>query len=439
MKGSETPFPPSRANGHTPIRVRSEPGLDVPFPERITTALPSRAPQKVRSKRTVITGGVKEAQSWPDPPMGYFDRTPVRFRYILLVALTIAVVSVLRGYMLHVLYMEAIPLPFFNWIQRATPTFSNCLTWALVTPLIYTWFLRWPFNERPIIRTVSRYVLMAAVISFLHVVIASILHYGVLISVGYFDVANPVHRAWVVRAFLSDMALCFMEFWVVLGILAALDNARRRKEDRTKLVEMEHQLQNVQHDALKKQLQPHFLFNTLNTVSSLMEENVEAARTVLDQLALLLRTSLNRERKDRVPLDEEVEHAASYLGIQAMRFNDRLHVRYDIHHDCETALVPSMLIQPLVENSLKHGFKMPGSRMSIIVSAHREQDNVVLRVIDNGSGCADTESIAQKPGIGLRNVRERLRLLYGPKGRMEILSPPSGGFEVILSLPYSEE
>lgn len=439
MKRPETSFPPPPTNGHSPLRVGKETGLDIPFPERITTALPSRAPQKVRSKRTVITGGVKEAQSWPDVPMGYFDRTPVRFRYILLVALLIAAVFTLQKYMLHVLYMEAIPLPFFNWIQRATPPFTTYLTWALVTPLFYTWFLKWPLSEPPIIRTVGRYFIMAVAISALNSFISNIMHYAVLSAVGYFHITDAVHRAWVIKAFLPDVALRFMEFWVVLGILIALDNARRRKEDRTKLAEMEHQLQDVQHDALKKQLQPHFLFNTLNTVSSLMEENVEAARTVLDQLALLLRTSLNRERKDRVALDEEVEHAASYLGIQAMRFNDRLHVRYDIHHDCETALVPSMLIQPLVENSLKHGFKVPGSRMSIIVSAHREQDNMVLRVIDNGSGCADTESIAQKPGIGLRNVRERLRLLYGPKGRMEILSPPSGGFEVILSLPYSEE
>lgn len=439
MSSKGTTLPPAPTNGHAGAAHHKETGLAVPFSERVIAALPTRPLAKGPSRRTLITGGAKEAQSWPDVPMGYFDRTPVRFRYILLVALTIAVVFTLQKYMLHLLYMEAIPLPFFNWIQRATPPFTTYLTWALVTPLLYTWFLRWPLSERPIIRTVGRYFLIGIAISVITSFISTLMHYTVLAAVGYFHITDAVHRAWVIKAFLPDVALRFMEFWVVLGILVALDNARRRKEDRVKLVEMEHQLQDVQHDALKKQLQPHFLFNTLNTVSSLMEENVEAARTMLDQLALLLRTSLNRERKDRVALEQEVEHAASYLGIQAMRFNDRLQVRYDIHHDCEMALVPSMLIQPLVENSLKHGFKLPGSRMSIIVSAHREQDQLVLRVIDNGSGCADTEVIAEKPGIGLRNVRERLRLLYGPKGRMEIVSPPTGGFEVILSLPYSEE
>ncbi len=438
MNEDRSPIPASPANGHAVPNVHRVTGLDVPFSERTIPTLPSK-PHKGRHKRTLITGGVKEAQSWPDTPMGYFDRTPVRFRYILLVALTTATVFTLQKYMLHVLYMEAIPLPFFNWIQRATPPFTTYLTWALLTPLLYTWFLKWPVSERPIIRTIARYFIMGVAISALNSVIATILHYSVLSIVGYFHITDPLHRAWVIKAFLPDVALRFMEFWVVLGILVALDNARRRKEDRTKLVEMEHQLQNVQHDALKKQLQPHFLFNTLNTVSSLMEENVEAARTMLDQLALLLRTSLNRERRDRVPLEQEVEHAASYLGIQAMRFNDRLHVRYDIHHDCEGALVPSMLIQPLVENSLKHGFKLPGSRMSIVVAAHRHHDDLVLRVIDNGSGCPDTEAIAERPGIGLRNVRERLRLLYGPKGRMEIVSPSGGGFEVVLSLPFSEE
>lgn len=437
MKETKAPGPHPRANGHAPRGIVMEPGFDVPFPERATVALPSKVPEQVRKKRTVITGGTKEAQSWPDVPMGYFDRTPVRFRYILVVALSIAAVATLQDYILHVLYMEAIPLPFFNWIQRATPRFSTYLAWALITPLIYTWFLKWPISERPIIRTVARYFIIGVVSAGINAVIATLMHYTILGAVGYFHITDPVHRAWVTKAFLPDLAMQFMAFWVVLGILVALDNARRRKEDRVKLAEMEHQLQGVQHDALKKQLQPHFLFNTLNTVSSLMDENVEAARNMLDQLALLLRASLNRERKDRVPLDQEVEHAASYLGIQAMRFNDRLHVRYDVHHDCEAALVPSMLIQPLVENSLKHGFK--GRGMSIIVAAHRQQDQLVLRVIDNGSGCTDTEAIAEKPGIGLRNLRERIRLLYGPKGKMEILSPPSGGFEVLLSMPYTEE
>jgi len=371
--------------------------------------------------------------------MGYFDRTPVRFRYILLVALTIAAVFTLQKYMLHVLYLEAIPLPFFNWIQRATPPFSTYLSWALVTPLLYTWFLKWPASGKAIFRTLFRFCVMAVSISVITSVLSNLMHYSVLWAVGYFNIADELHRAWVVRAFLPDVALRFTEFWVVLGILAALDNARRRKEDLVMMAELEHQLQSVKHDALKKQLQPHFLFNTLNTVSSLMEENVEAARNMLDQLALLLRSSLNRERKDRIPLDQEVEHVASYLGIQAMRFNDRLTVRYDIHHDCESAMVPSILLQPLVENSLKHGFNRPGSQMVIVISAHREQDVLVLRVIDNGMGCADTNAIAQRPGIGLRNVRERLRLLYGAGGHMEVASPPTGGFEVVLSLPFSEE
>lgn len=411
-----------------------------PFPTRLPQVPPPRWPFSNGNKpRTLLTGGVGEASAWAEQPMGYFDRTPVRFRYILLVAFTIALVFTLQKYMLHRLYMEAIPLPFFNWIQRATPPFTTYLTWALITPIIYTWFLKWPPSARPIIRTVGRYIVMGVAIAVLNALIANIMHYLVLWAVGYFNPADPLHRAWVVKAFLPDSALRFMEFWVVLGIIAALDNARRRKEDRVKLVEIEHELQNVQHDALKKQLQPHFLFNTLNTVSTLMEENVEAARTVLDQLAVLLRASLNRERKDRIPLEQEIEHAASYLGIQSMRFNDRLQVRYDVHHDCEEALVPSMLVQPLVENSLKHGFGHAGNNMVIVVSAHREQDQLILRVADNGSGCADTAAIAQRPGIGLRNIRERLRLLYGPKGVMEIASPPEGGFLVILSLPFSTE
>jgi LytS/YehU family sensor histidine kinase len=227
-----------------------------------------------------------------------------------------------------------------------------------------------------------------------------------------------------------------MEYWTLLAVLIAVDNARWMREKQTQLLKLNSELQTTQLNALKNQLRPHFLFNTLNTVSALMDEDVRAARTVLSRLGQVLRVTLDQQQRDKVTLESEVDHIANYLGIETVRFRDRLHVDYDIPTNCMSALVPSMVLQPLVENSIKHGTGPVSERVDIHVRAERRDGRLALEVADNGKGCADVNSAMEHGGIGLHNVRERLHLLYGDQASFQLASPGGRGFQVMLVFPF---
>ncbi|MBX2971592.1 MAG: histidine kinase, partial [Flavobacteriales bacterium] len=190
---------------------------------------------------------------------------------------------------------------------------------------------------------------------------------------------------------------------------------------------------------LHYQINPHFLFNTLNSVSSLVGKDPESARSMLGRLGHLLRVSLDGERQQKVGLAQEVEHVGSYLGIEAVRFRDRLSVTYDVPEELGGAMVPSMILQPLAENAIKHGLDAMGERVRISVTAVRADDALVLTVMDDGPGCADVQGALDRGGIGLRNVRERLRTLYGDRAIMHVTSPPTGGFRVDLTIPLEQD
>jgi len=156
---------------------------------------------------------------------------------------------------------------------------------------------------------------------------------------------------------------------------------------------------------------------------------------VLARLGHLLRATLDGTRRDKVPLASEVEHIGNYLGIEAVRYRDRLRVDCDIPPELRSVQVPGMLLQPLVENAIKHGPDAVSGQVRIAVSAKRNGGRLVLRVSDDGQGCADTATAMDNGGIGLRNTRDRLRLLYGDAATFGIGSPGRRGFQVTISFP----
>ncbi|MCB9169655.1 MAG: histidine kinase [Flavobacteriales bacterium] len=367
--------------------------------------------------------------------MRYFDRTPIRYRIILISALVMASLFLLQAYMHHYVYAELKAMGEFNWWREAPVPYLNFLFWALLAPLVYSILIRWPLNERPLWRTIAVHLGLSLAIASVHEATTSAIYYAILYRIGDFKL-EAEYINWAVHALPPAILSRFMEYWTLMIVLIALDNARMMREKQTQLMALRNDLQRSQLNALKKQLQPHFLFNTLNTVSALMDENVNDARRVLARLGQLLRITLDKEQRDRVPLQREIDLIGNYLGIEAVRFHDRLQVTYAIPEDCSQAMVPSMMLQPLVENAIKHGPGSTSSAVDIAVEAHRNNGHLHLRVRDNGRGCADIQKAVNGTGIGLRNVRERLRLIYGPDAAMEVASPGGQGFIVDLTLPY---
>ena len=190
---------------------------------------------------------------------------------------------------------------------------------------------------------------------------------------------------------------------------------------------------------LRYQLNPHFLFNTLNAISTLiLDKDTGTANRVVQGLSAFLRHSLDNDPMQRVTLKQELDALTLYLDIEKTRFAERLQVETNIERDCYSALLPSLLLQPLIENAIKYAVarKVEGGRLTI--GARRVGNTLVLTVADNGPGCTAIEGgkLPAGHGVGLRNTRERLRVLYGEESGFDVRNLPEGGIEVTLRLPF---
>lgn len=216
-------------------------------------------------------------------------------------------------------------------------------------------------------------------------------------------------------------------YWLLLGLGRAVAMHQRNQE-------LEARWTTARLDSLKAQLRPHFLFNTLHSVSALVDEDAAAARRVLAQLSDLLRASLQGSDRQEVTLEEEVELVRTYLAIEEVRFSDRLRVSWSIDPDVAEALVPHLFLQPLVENAIRHGIAPMTEAGQIEIRARRNHDALLLEVQDDGRGPGP--SPVEGGGIGLRNVRDRLAQLYGSEAFLRLESVAPRGALAAVEIPY---
>ena len=199
---------------------------------------------------------------------------------------------------------------------------------------------------------------------------------------------------------------------------------------------LQSRLEQVELDLLGRQLQPHFLFNTLNAVSALMHQDVDAADEMLSALAELLWSALEADDAPEVPVRQELEQVQRYLQIMRWRFGDRLTATVEVDDGARDALVPTFVLQPLVENALRHGLSRRGGAGRVDVRVERRHACLSLRVADDGAGLPPDWDERREHGIGLRATRARLRQLYGASHRMELHNRPGGGVEAQVIVPY---
>lgn len=220
-------------------------------------------------------------------------------------------------------------------------------------------------------------------------------------------------------------------YLAILSVAHALHFYRRSQARERRSLELESGLTKARLDALRMQLQPHFLFNSLNAIAALIHKDPEAADEMVAALSDFLRLTLERPTEQEMPLRRELEFVERYLAIEKVRFGDRLHFSFDIPADTHAALVPALMLQPLVENAVRHGLepKLAGGKLTI--TARRENGHLRLSVADNGAGLGEHPT---REGIGLHNTRARLGELYGSNATLELHSEE--GVEVLVSLPY---
>jgi two-component system, LytTR family, sensor kinase len=320
------------------------------------------------------------------------------------------------------------------------------LVCALAAPMIVSLANRWPLHERRVGRSIAKHVATSLGLAAAGTLIAFATHFVALLIFGRVPASEFV--AWMMRVRVSLVWGEFMGvlfYWMVVGATTALRFRDLYAAERLSAAELaarsatlEGQLARAQLDALRSQLRPHFLFNTLNAISVLTLEDASRARHMVVRLGSLLRRSLDEEEHE-VPLRQELVFLDDYLDIQRARFGDRLVVTLDVDAGAAEARVPVLLLQPLVENAIEHGWPEKDATTTIALRAARTDGVLRLSVEDNGPGAGDSRQLRE--GIGLSNTRERLHRLYGDRAAMQLgAARPNGtptGTRVEITIPFS--
>lgn len=320
-----------------------------------------------------------------------------------------------------------------DWLVVVNVSMSMAWIWSVFTPLI-VWLTRRLrlTRERWMIRLPIHIVLFVA-FNLLDVAIDFLLRP----IVGW----PPPDRKYSSALFLQ-MDANFANYLGIVAITHAVDFQRWYKERRERAAQLElqtaqleSQLTRARLDALKMQLHPHFLYNTLHAISELIHEDPRTAERMVTHLGELLRMALDDAERQEVPLHEEMAFINAYLDIERCRHLERFKVDTDLPHETLGALVPHLILQPLVENALRHGVSTRVNDSRLRIAAVRENGNLVVEIDDNGVGLpSDLGQIRE--GVGLRNTRARLSALYGDTFDLRLLHRKEGGTRARLSVPF---
>ncbi|MEW6364927.1 MAG: histidine kinase [Acidobacteriota bacterium] len=329
-------------------------------------------------------------------------------------------------------YLSGEPFPLWRMLAFELMV---CYCWAALLPLIFSFArrMRRGWGGARTARVLAAHVLAGLVFVLVHRTIVTTL--GLLWFLpGAFADGIP---GFVYRKILAGSFSSLIQYSLILGGYYAHGTYHRLREQMIVAARLEAQLAQAQLQALKMQLQPHFLFNTLHTVSSLMDEDVGQARRTLTRLSDLLRQTLEHVGVQEVTLRRELEFLGGYLEIEKTRFEDRLRVNFDIDPQLLDVMVPGFMLQPLVENAIRHGIMPRPEGGCIDIRARRDGSQVMIEVADNGVGAADSGGFRE--GLGLSSVRRRLQQLYGESHGLDIRTREGGGTLVALSVPLRIE
>jgi signal transduction histidine kinase len=320
------------------------------------------------------------------------------------------------------------PLPW----QRLLPVFIGWQIWGVLTPFVLWVSRRFPLDRGVRLPSVFVHLGAAAACALVDLVAYSGVRSLVLQAVGRQESFPDLMRLHLLQ---GGAAFDLLLYAAIAAGGHAFEYYRRYRDREVETSQLEARLIEAQLQVLKMQLHPHFLFNTLNSISSLMHRDVEAADRMIALLSDLLRMSLQSSAQQVVPLEQELAFLERYLEIETTRFPDRLRVGYAIEPAAREALVPNLLLQPLVENAIRHGIALRSAPGRVEVRAGVAGGRLRLEVQDDGPGMPGSKPARE--GIGLSNTRVRLAQLYGEDHTLEVRNAPRGGLLVRIVIPFS--
>ena len=389
----------------------------------------ARSPERITG-HTVVAPLDGERQSVDSSVVEPHRR--VSARLILGVATVLGIFSAFQAYNYVTLFSERAP----RMLHLLALNMPYWYAWAALVPGIL-WVARRYRFERLTWRR-------AAAVHAAGVVIFVLAHSAMTVTARALLIAGlglPLQPWWseFQQLFFLNFDWEMMTYWTVVGLSHALDYHHKAQERALTAAQLETRLAEAQLQALQRQLHPHFLFNTLHTISALMHRDTEAADAMLARLSDLLRLTLDRIGVQDVSLKEELEFLEKYLEIERTRFGDRLVVDLQIDPETLDVRVPNLVLQPLVENAIRHGIahRIGGGRLQIV--ARRTGDRLWMMVRDNGPGLTKAKLDAFNHGVGLSNTRSRLQHLYPLAHRFEFHEPSDGGLAVTIEIPATPD
>ncbi len=356
----------------------------------------------------------------------HFPTMNVRYIHIVVGWLLFAVVITLVMYLVHPSSSTE-----FNFISELIWETAFSLVWIPTTPMVLLLSRKYAFAGEKKLRNIFLMISIGVLCAVLLCAGHSVLVY----------LFNGAKKAYSMDNMLVSLYYNIDKMLIVYCVLVIYQQALTYYEEiqhkELKASQLKTQLSQAHMQALKMQLQPHFLFNTLNAIVTLIHKNPDAAEEMIVRLSDFLRMTLDVSGKQLVPLREEVEFIRAYVEIEQIRFGGKLQYVQSIPAELLDAQVPLLLLQPLVENAIKHGISQYDHAHSIELTAERKGTVLRIRVSDDGIPAALLDSAAVKQGIGLNNTRMRIETMYGENGRMDILSNGSNGVMIEMSIPFN--
>jgi two-component system LytT family sensor kinase len=325
--------------------------------------------------------------------------------------------------------LEADPSASFSYVMLMNQVYW--VTWACLTPAIFRFADRFKLTSDTWKRRLPLHVAAGSAFVFLHAVLAGTGRSWLQAAYGM----DTVWLLWIKQQFLRTFDWELTYYAAAVGARHAIVYYEAARDREVQAAQLETRLVEAQLQALQRQLHPHFLFNTLHAISALVRRNPDAAEEAIERLGDLLRLTLQNVGAQEVTVREELDYLRVYLDIERMHFGARLSVTLDIDGAAHDALMPHLLLQPLVENAIRHGIAPRLSPGQVGIQVSTRTDRLLVRVWDDGVGLRTVRGSRLSGGVGLSNTRARLERLYGSAHRLAIGEGPEGGVVVEIELP----
>lgn len=300
----------------------------------------------------------------------------------------------------------------------------------VLLPLLYWFFRTYPLHRENLVHRIPLYLAVSLLYGISHTLLMYFSRVWIfrMLGLGIYDYGEFGYRV------IMEYSKQFLIFWIVCGVVTAIGILKKVQEEQLRAAGLEQQLTKARLQTLQMQVNPHFLFNTLNMISARMYENVKAADRMVVNLSDLLRATLKKQESEEHTLAEELEFAALYTDIMKARYEDKLEIVADVDPALQRALIPRFLLQPLLENSIKFGIENV-ERARVTIVARAEGTSLIVSVQDNGPGFGNAAERKRGEGIGVANTVERLETLYGRAHRFETRSLATRGCMTLIRIP----